>query len=348
MKSFYASLTLLFLTPLLFAGPVVNSASGSLTRGSTIVITGLGFGTKSPAAPILWADFEQGSTHPTTMGQRSTWDGNDNFSTSSVNQISGSVYNVVGTWDSGAAKRSFSFLLNKTTWTKVYMYDKRYFTYGPGANQKFWRLWPSSGTNDFLAVYSTNSGHNCGNEQEPSGSGVIGGFQGTDYTAGVWQTEEFHWSHSGEGTGLNTDGSPGASDGVWKYLRNGTTVQHRENVNNYFSNHRELRVADNFTDTAAAFPDGEKVYMDDIYVDDTYSRVMIGNAPTFLASTQRTPCIPTAWSDTSISCAASGSMTSGYVFVIDASDMASNGFQAGITITIGGSGRIGGSVGVGR
>ena len=41
--------------------PSVTSISGTFASGDTLYIYGSGFGTKSPAAPVFWIDFEDGT-----------------------------------------------------------------------------------------------------------------------------------------------------------------------------------------------------------------------------------------------------------------------------------------------
>jgi len=43
------------------SGPTINSIGGSLTDGSTVTISGSGFGTKTQAAPLKYDDFESGA-----------------------------------------------------------------------------------------------------------------------------------------------------------------------------------------------------------------------------------------------------------------------------------------------
>jgi hypothetical protein len=79
-------------------------------------------------------------------------------------------------------------------------------------------------------------------------------------------------------------------------------------------------------------------WWDDLYVDSTWARVILGNASTLAASTHREIQIPTAWSAGSITISFNqGTFPSGstaYLFVIDSSNAASGGTQ----ITIGGGG----------
>ena len=54
-------IALIIIAPSAFAAPLINSVSGSLSNGSSVVILGSGFGTKSPAAPAKWDNFNSGT-----------------------------------------------------------------------------------------------------------------------------------------------------------------------------------------------------------------------------------------------------------------------------------------------
>jgi len=82
-------------------------------------------------------------------------------------------------------------------------------------------------------------------------------------------------------------------------------------------------------------------WMDDIYVDSSFARVMLGNAPTYAASTRFEMQIPTSWADGSISLRANqGAIASGtdvYLYVIDSGGAVSNG-GSGVKLTFGTAG----------
>jgi hypothetical protein len=80
-------------------------------------------------------------------------------------------------------------------------------------------------------------------------------------------------------------------------------------------------------------------YYADVYVDSSWSRIELGNAPTYASSTRREMLVPTVWSGTLISArVAQGGFTTGqtaYLYVVDAAGQVnSNGFP----VTIGGGG----------
>lgn len=310
-----------------FAAPVITGFSVS---GGKLTIAGSGFGTKSPAAPLLWADFQAGSLNPSPLGQRKTWS-----AISNLTLVNGAAQ---GSWDSvpSSQVQSFSFRFDKSPITKIYHYQKRHYNFAATTNHKFWRLWTYGdvGPNNFVAAY-VNGEVFCYNEKETDqGIYDIDGAQGGRYTPNKWLTEEFIWQYSG-GTGLNRAGQRvRGGTGIWDYTRDGVVVQHRENVDNGPSNFGELRT-DNYTASQAPPPAGAKVLMDNIYIDDTYARVMIGNASTLAASTRRDIQVPSAWTSGTVSAAMNTvSFTQGekaYLFVVDSTNKASPGYP----ITIG-------------
>ncbi len=321
-------------TTLATARPVISAVSGTVADNQTITITGANFGAKSPAAPILWADFSSG-INPSSLGQRTAWSDIQNLvRTASLPPGAGTSNGAVGTWDTSTGDPhyvpSFSFGITKTYWTQVYVYAKRYFDFDATTNQKFFRINPNPviNRNDYVAVYHKGwwtAFLNEGDDDNPdrlceTAAGM------NCYTRNQWMSEEFIWQYAG-GSGLNANGSPGAGSGIIDYTRDGVVFKHMENINNGANTQSDLRMLDNFTpnniptDTP---PNGSHVYMTDMYADDTYSRVMLGNAPTMAASTHREILIPSAWSATSISAVVNqGTFAAGstaYLYVFDSSN----------------------------
>ena len=81
---------------------------------------------------------------------------------------------------------------------------------------------------------------------------------------------------------------------------------------------------------------GMKRYFDDLYADNTYSRVVLGDAPTYSACTIIEPQIPTVWYETSITVTANfGELTdTAYLYVFDSTNDAN---ATGVPVTLGGS-----------
>lgn len=285
----------------IFLTSVASATTPSITAvtGSTIApkanlfwqITN--FEAKSPAGPVAHADFLT-DFNPSTPSQNSVWSANDNlFRTSSCQGLLGAPFCAKGVWTSTSSPimQSFSFRVDHS-WHKVYHYQLRYYSDSPTANLKFWRLFPNSGGNDYVAAYNDGGGISL-NEADPGlGGGYQGGafgeYQGSVYNAATWLQEEFIWKYSG-GTGLNPNGSAGpGGTGVWRYRRNLSLEQTHDNTNNITDNLIQLRT-DNFTDSAHLPANGTYVILGREYMDDTAIALFISTSPTWAAAIDRRP-----------------------------------------------------------
>ncbi len=86
--------------------------------------------------------------------------------------------------------------------------------------------------------------------------------------------------------------------------------------------------------------DGGYSYWDDIYIDNSWSRIEIGDASVYDQCTHREMQVPTSWSESSLTAKINtGSFERGataYIFVVDSSGNPSDGYQ----ITIGGTDQV--------
>lgn len=321
----------------------ITGVSGSITHGNSITILGTGFGVKGgsdPNKPLIWADFET-SDSPTSLGVITSWHVNYDHGTANESygplvrttggiQYGISASNMVGTWP-GIDGRLLDFRL-QLAMTKVYMYGKRRWThmgYG-GSGVKYFRIYNNTGGD---VVASTANNGWFGDE----GCFSSGNNQRVTFPLNVWHTHEFLWKQS---TSSNCGADTG--NGYFEFIQNGIRLQ----FSNTFATHTSatfgqgngLRLFDNYNAPQDSFmqPDGAKVYQDDLYLDDTWARVMIGNASTFAASTIREVQIPTSWSDGSIKVQINrgsfGASASAWLYVIDRNNVPS----AGLPITFGG------------
>lgn len=318
-----------------YAAPSVSGVSGTVTHGGSITITGSAFGAKGGAdsnKPLLWADFES-SINPTSLGVITAWDVTQNLTRqASAPQYGVSTNNVVGTFGT-----THSFAISRTGGVAtLYMSGKRRYTdTAQSSNLKFFRLWNDDGGD---TVASTSNDGIILDELCFDGSR----FQSvTLQMPDVWNQHEFLWRQS-------TSGSCGFGDatgnGYYEFIQDGSSVQLYNGdfptqlppVEYGSPSGNGLRVMDNFTDIGDM--SGTSVYMDDLYVDNTFARIIIGNASTLAASTVREVQIPSAWADTSVTVTVNrgsfGATESAYLFVIDANNVAS----AGHSITFGAGG----------
>ncbi len=320
--------------PLVYAAPSISGVSGTVTHGGSITITGSSFGSKGGTnanKPLLWADFET-SINPSSLGHLTTWDETENLSRqTSAPQYGISAGNVIGTWSSGV--RSFSFGVTHTM-TKLYQSGKRRMSAAGTDNQKFFRIWNDASTN---TVASTSNG------------GIIldelcvqsGRFQAVSLPGNAWEMHEFLWKQS-----TSNDGGLTTGNGYFEFLQNGSQEMYLDDLCTHttanYGQGNKLRVIDTYTDSSHLQPDGTNVWMDDLYVDDTWARVIIGNASTLATSTTtREVQIPSAWSANSITVTvnrgAFGASANAYLYVVD-SNNAVNATGYAITFGAGGGG----------
>src|SRR5206468_289218 len=93
---------------------------------------------------------------------------------------------------------------------------------------------------------------------------------------------------------------PGATDGEYKLLVNGTEAIHvtdwQSDCPDFPGTLSYLWIQD---DPSNFVPAAGEVFKDDVYIDNRWSRVVIGNAPTLAASTHRELQPASAWSGNS-------------------------------------------------
>ncbi len=330
-----AFIVLSLLSAEVFATPSITgvSTAGGLVNGASLTITGSGFGTKSPAAPYLWADFSNGSIEPSNLGQQTQW-----------TQIQNMVYSATGGPNNGPYAAGIPLNLTGSgsddawalaidakgfTWNdlsaRYYVFKKSFRNFdvenylGTGAqlNWKPFRIWNLNSSGN-LAYPDWAEGSFNGN-YESEGISAYGTTEVSPYAAvnGVptnpalvagpvsqWFSEENIWQVNSTTT---------SNDGLyWWYVNNqlvgqlpvnmGWTTYHFIMRDDSTSNGSMIRLyAQGVAANAPSFPLTNAFGMDDIYVDNTWSRVMIGNASTWAASMVHDVEIPTAWSDGSVS-----------------------------------------------
>lgn len=335
-------LLLIFLAAPLHAVPLVSSVTSTATvKGTSVTVNGSGFGTKSPALPLAWQDFENGSANPSPKGQRLVWDAD---STSFVVITSGTQYGDSVRMGSGIigpenvtfpGSHSKSFRLDLIYWTTVYMSidRRRDFASSVGlGNIKMWRLWIAGGS-DYVA--SSDQGGIAFNECDTLYPSRYSGALGISWAANTWDHERFIWTH---GTNVQNPPASHTGDGTMDYWQNGKNIIHQTDVPNCLNTHEQLRVADNFCSADADCPAAGQVFEDNIYIDNTFSRVEISTSATYGTSTNLKPLLLQQWSSTQIvgelfigDIAPSSTL---YAYVTDAQN---NTNSAGVQITASGS-----------
>lgn len=322
--------TTLYLASLIFflsacwfshAQPVVTGVRPqTLQDRQTLDITGYGFGSKSPAAPQIWDDFDWGQD-----GDPLTDNGWIIANSANIAPEIDTAMKYSGT---GSAYAKLTEGISHGVWRQCYK------TFTPSLTvYVFFKIrYHIANSEPFSGVWKVS--RVCSEVPYSGAPRVLGTFQpgwlrvGIDYanTHGnmkPWIPDKWYRL---EYMCILSD-PPDASNG---YLNAWVDSQQAGNDPYYpipyFGQTRtSAKKFDNFM-TAHMWPllsaPYAEVWMDDIYVDITRARVEIGDAATWEACTHREIQIPSAWSDTSITVTVNqGSFENGaqvYLYVVDA------------------------------
>jgi hypothetical protein len=301
------------------AAPVVSSVGGTPSQGQSLTISGSGFGTKSQAAPLVFDDFESGSAGEQVQGKQATtgrWNtgsyaGGVTYATYEGKKVARHAF--------GNGNYNSSLYVDPAATQTVYLdfWIKGVPTSNPSRNWKTWRFYNSSDAEVGNSVYYCNGG----------GIDMAGSW--------VWTAETpppQTWMH------YEVIQKPG----VVRHYRDGKLDL--SNTNSSPPSVSQVRIGhywglDGVSDCGSN--PGGNVYTDNVYVDNSLARVVIGNAATFEGSTKRAVQQPTAWSSSQVTIKFYPTQfTAGekaYLFVVDANNSASAGFP----ITIGqGAGKV--------
>jgi hypothetical protein len=342
MRKLAVILCVLFLPTISYATPSIGDVGGMFYHGNFITITGTGFGPKSPAKPLVWADFENGSVSeiPSLSTGSLTRSGEPSYVIGTKNlPHARSTKNVYGMANTGGTKTASTIAVNYSGSPSYYFFVRRKFpekTFSTTSNLKLAHGYPPSGT----GINTTFNYHNFSNPYDPNyanqGLGIvhqwgegIGPYTKLD-DSGAWATWEYQ-----EGRG-----SIDIRNGTIKFWVN-SILKRNSNILNRTTkysaiNYTSIQITNYWQTsvTGATYPVNGLDYIDDLYIDQTWARVMIGNAPTFDACTRREPLIPTEWSSSSITAYFNqGAFQNGekvYIFVVDSGGNPSLG--KGITI----------------
>jgi len=312
--------------------PSINSVSGNIINGGSATVTGLGFGIKSPAAPILWENFEWGfdgdfiSTSPEHTYTYSLNNGCPEIDTSQkYGQGTRSAFDEL--WESGDEStefRPFYYTFNPST--KIYLsyYGRWGHSAGTPSIYGFWKTArlvgeggvystpPSSGT----TYFPSNGDHVYYFE---NGDGLQYGWKYDigDMPKDVWHRLENYFVAS----------TPGSADGLAQFWHNLVKQNLKANwdtgvmTRNAATTGGIFRFNSGHMWVNAELNKHFYIWVDDLYIDNTQARVEIGNNAVWENCTKREIQIPTAWSDGSITFTANqGSFQAGntvYLYIVD-------------------------------
>ena len=332
----------------ILAAPAIVDVCGDLVNGQRLTITGTGFGVKSPAAPVMWDDFDSGSMNPgwdkVTIPGWVVYGGEG--------QVQGSFYALRA--DRGGVN-SVDLMKNHAFYDKLYISLKRRWDFEVvDRNQKFMRIYDAGQRYSIAWNYLSESPihrpeYFCRDGVSPyviDGSSIYSGvipWEAYPQT-GKWLCEEFF---------VKMPSATGACDGQMGYRVS-------NNLHEYWPKNRclveevlpgpyQLIYIDNFGGPLAAdcpddlydcLPPGSYIWVDDIYIDDTWARVAIGNQPVYANCTRLEIQIPETWDNdkgeitVTLNQGTFDTLNGKYIFVIDADNMPSAGIQlSGADIT---------------
>jgi hypothetical protein len=320
------------------ATPSVTSVSNtsSLSQGQVITILGSGFGPKSTVTPVRWD----------TVENQSAYSGLSNGA--SVPTGSGKPWGMQNELGNGSETK-YNSTLAEQRGISTANYKTSNSTYGylgnlalPSGSNKLYISWwwkPSVSTGTITGGDHSSKFTRLSNSSNP-GNPNVETFSWTQQESYVYSgsyTPEVWASWNGTGNAWNFQE-------VWFDSANHkfTTRVNGVAVNNNVT----WSGSWNFDyiwmigwDGGGNSPPAITSYMDDIYVDNSFQRVMVGNASTYSASTKFEMQPPASWSDGQIQIMVNkggfDTNSTAYLYVVDASGNVSAGQQ--ITFGSGGS-----------
>jgi hypothetical protein len=328
------------------AQPTVTGVQGTVGNDRIITISGASFGTKSEAAPLVWEDFSDGELHPSlTPHGVFTVDNADNLRHPfGVRNARADFKLLDSNWEShyfqyngGTAPKWFVQYWIKLA-TNWHWGTTRNGGSDDGlANVKFFRMFPKGSRTYANVGYSTH-GFADGDVLRfvENGDQTYLGINGQDFfTPGAWHSVQIEYGENG-GAGQTNGRMRLWIDGV---LKDATTMLDTNPVGDGEPIDKRPYVIgfyDSWGPSDDQSADNMYAYYSDLYVDSSWSRVELGNAPTYAASTHREMLIPTAWSGSSISARVTqGTFRPGdkaYIYVTDASGQVNaTGFKVNIS-----------------
>lgn len=290
--------------------------AGVSSKGSTLTISGSGFGTKNPAAPVLWdtvdnqpsyaglADGDEipvGAPHP-WGSNGSPWAEKLRHSTSRPHRGSRTAHYHGPPGAHGDAFIGAAQALKGGTQRTLYVnwwYRPAIAPDTEGGSNKFIRIWDDpSGTKTRISWTQMHMTYGGVNWASWTSKGNVGDWNNHEILVDSDRGEISVW--------LNTSMLHHVTD----FVKNPTADSHGLYIGLIGFDHGNSDYKTQHTEVS------------EIYVDTSRARVFVGNASTFESSTHREIQIPTSWSETEVQVTVNlGELTSlsgNYLYVITA------------------------------
>lgn len=317
-----------------------DAGDDTFDEGESVAVLGTGFGTKTTAAPIKYADFESGS-QGAVITTSEGWNSVDGWHSGSSSHLYRPIHDSAAahTGARGMTCRYVDGVYNSSVlkagdFSGGYYFDA-WYKYAPAnppsRNHKIWMLY-GSGTGEFPQAAMTGF---CGLDDSIEIPFYAGPNDGDAEWMGVHFNDLTTTMHhiqvwlkpSTPGTG---NGRAWCQVDCTSYANSSDLLTVMPNIGDW----QEVRVGyymahDAIGDCVAS---GDAyTYFDDVYIDNTPARVELGNANAYDACTIREIQVPTAWSATSVSIQSRwGALLSAekaFLFVIDNQGYVSAGYQ---------------------
>jgi hypothetical protein len=334
-----------------YPDPGGGGFSAELNAGTgELVITGVGFGTKSPAAPLWFSDFS-GAVLDSVPDILSG--GFDDHAHSPSGTYPGPVYKAGEGIGGGRSLR-----LTKTSGNDNFNHLEKWFTAsqeifvsswqrfsspsGSGTVQvKGHRVGPRISADDPTANYALTNVNRFATSWYPDASAALDHtildvmvqngcpaveteFEGTVYCTGVANVAAGNHINIENYFRYNTVTPSYAADGVTTFWVNGSMLYNKtDRACRPDASTQPLNMA--YCQFTPGMDAGGPVVIQDFsrpYIDNTRKRVFLGNASTLGACTGRFLLPPTEWADTLIKCSNCTNIPAGYdwVYVMDEND----------------------------
>lgn len=328
------------LGPAAWGGPSISSTSGTFAHGNSVTISGSDFGTKSyGAAPQKFEDFEDG-THGSLLTTTGYWNMDSDNVTAEKPQFSNAETRHS---HSGLAGKFIEKSLQDITYTpdlnfsgrKIYMDLWLRFQWASLTEQhqnKLFKFQSAVNNNSVDAsprmnFYSWRYGPDSVSSYIPL-SNCVQKYILSPGDTPAW----YHWQMEL----LNNDvGSPNGEYRLWRdgrLLTEAYNLEPRLDGDNHFNCFWLGRYLGNYEGSLS-----NTLYYDEVYLDDSWARVEIGDRPDWDYCGVRELQIPSAWSSTSITATLKqNSLAAGaaWLYVVDDDGDVSDGEL--ITITVSG------------
>ena len=326
MRYALALLFSLLLVSSVVAAPGDISVSGTVSNGQTITISGSGFLTKSTAAPVLWDTVDNQSAYSTlTTG--------DAIPTGAGNP-----------W--GAVRSTVFNATESRTWGECYKSDGSQYistleelSIGTSPSQVYISWWwrpsispltnSSNHSSKFIRlsreanlVYQTHSWTQSQNIVYDNPNYVANNWDNYPGTANQWNFHEIWFNNVSKTYTIKVNGQTLRNNASWTA---GT-----------FNFDYLWKLG---WDGGGTSPPSMTTWTDDIYVDSSFSRIMLCNGSSYAASTHCEMQVPTAWSNTEISATVNqgtfASESTAYLYIVDSTGATNT---LGYEVEIGASG----------